>query len=393
MSQVPISSRELRPFAWVLGLVLTLFALTAAGPAPAAPVTVTDVLGRTVTLPGPAKRIVLGQGRQLNALGLIHPDPISLLVGWGNDFQRQMGEAYALYRARFPAIETLPTVGDSTADGFSFEKAVELDPDLVVLSLSIAGTRRGPGDLVAKFEAAGIPVIVVDFFLQPFRDTMPSLRILGKAIGREAAAEEFVTFYQDRRQRIAQRLGPVERPSVFMHAHAGSAECCFSPGKGTFDDYITAAGGRNIAAALLPGATGQISLEQVLAVDPAIYIATGGTHLAKSGGLVLGLGVPAEVASRSLAAQLARPGLKALTAVRNGQAYGLWHLFNDTPTHIAAIEAMAKWFHPQLFADIDPQATLDEISRRFSAIPLQGTFWLEPQSGKPQDLASPPAKP
>src|SRR5690606_3480276 len=132
----------------------------------------------SVTLPAPAKRIVLAQGRQLNALGLIHPDPLSLLAGWGNDFQRQMGEAYALYRTKFPAIDTLPIVGDSTPTGFSIEKTVALNPDLVVLSLSVAGTRRGPGDLVERLEAAGIPVVVVDFYLKPFRDTVPSLRIL-----------------------------------------------------------------------------------------------------------------------------------------------------------------------------------------------------------------------
>lgn len=373
--------------------VLALLALILAGPALAAPVTVTDIVGRSVTLPAPAKRIVLAQGRQLNALGLIHPDPLSLLVGWGNDFQRQMGEAYALYRTRFPAIATLPIVGDSTPTGFSIEKTVALNPDLVVLSLSVAGTRRGPGDLVERLEAAGIPVVVVDFYLKPFRDTVPSLRILGRLLGREQAAEDFIRFYEARRQRITERLGSVERPSVFIHAHAGGGECCMSPGKGTFDDYVTAAGGRNVGAALLPGATGQVSLEQVLAEDPAIYVATGGTHLAKSGGLVLGLGVPADAAARSFATQLARPGIDALSAVRTGRAYGLWQLFNDTPIHIAAIEALAKWFHPDLFADIDPSVTLDEISRRFSAIPLEGTFWVGEAGLKPQGAPTTPAKP
>jgi len=324
---------------------------------------------------------------------LIHPDPISLLVGWGSDFQRQMSEAYALYRAKFPSIEAIAIVGDSTASGFSFEKAVSLDPDLVILSLSMSGTRHSPGDLVEKFEAAGIPVVVVDFFLQPFRDTVPSLRILGRLLDREAAAESFIEFYETRRRRLAERLGEVARPSVFMHAHAGSSEGCYSPGKGTFDDYIMAAGGRNIASALLPGATGQISLEQLLAQDPAIYVATGGTHFAKSGGLVLGQGVSADIAASSFATQVARPGIEALSAVRNGRAYGLWHLFNDTPTHIVAIETLAKWFHPAILSDIDPQATLDEISRRFSAIPLQGTFWVEMAGAKPPVAPSVPAKP
>lgn len=358
----------------VVAALLSVLAL----PARAEPITVTDLLGRNVTVPGPAKRIVLAQGRQLNALGLIHPDPVSLLAGWGADHRRQNPDAYARYLAKFPAIESVPTVGDGgTQDGFSFEKAVSLSPDLVILSHSLAGTRRGPGDLVERFEAAGIKVAVIDFFLQPMRDTLPSLRILGKLIGRQEQAEAYIRFYEERRRLIEERLRGAERPSVFMHAHAGGFDCCQTPGKGTFDDFITAAGGRNIAAAILPSATGQISLEQLLAADPAIYVATGGTHLARLNGLVLGLGVSRETAAQSFAALLERPGIAALAAVRNRRAYGLWHLFNDTPLHIVAIERLATWFHPDRFADVDPQATLGEISRRFSAIPLDGALWID----------------
>lgn len=367
----------LRPLSRSLLVVAALLSVLTL-PARSEPVTVTDLLGRSVTLPAPAKRIILGQGRQLNALGLIHPDPISLLAGWGADHRRQNPDAYARYLAKFPAIGSVPTVGDGgTQDGFSFEKAVSLSPDLVILSRSLAGMRTGPGDLVARFEAAGIKVAVIDFFLQPMRDTLPSLRILGKLIGRDEQAEAYVRFYEERRRLIDERLRGADRPSVFMHAHAGGYDCCQTPGRGTFDDYITAAGGRNIAATILPGATGQISLEQLLAADPAIYVATGGTHLARLNGLVLGLGVSRETAAQSFAALLSRPGIAALAAVRNRRAYGLWHLFNDTPLHIVAIERLAKWFHPDRFNDVDPQATLDEISRRFSAIPLDGALWID----------------
>ena len=359
-------------------LALLLACLLSAGAvAHAEQVTLVDVLGRSVTLQAPARRVVLGQGRQLNALGFLHPDPVSLIAGWGDDFERQNREAFQLYRAKFPAIATLATVGNGTAGGFSFEKAVALEPDLVVLSLSIVGPDHRADGLIAKFEAARIPVIVVDFYLQPLRDTVPSLRALGKAIGREAATEAFIRFYEDHRRLVADRIAGAERPLVFINAHAGSGDCCSSPGRGTLHDFIVAAGGRNMAADLVPGAHGPVSLERLLEDDPAIYIATGGTHLARIGGFVLGLGVPEEEARRSFAALVARPGLAALTAVRSGHAHGLWHLFNDTPLHIVAIERMAKWIHPERFADVDPSATLAEIAARFSAIPLDGTLWVD----------------
>lgn len=349
----------------------------------AGPVAAIDVLGRHVTLPAPARRIVLAQGRQLNALAFLHEDPVSLLAGWGSDYARQNADALVRFRAKFPAIDVIPTVGDgATPNGFSFEQAVALSPDLVVLSRSIAGTRRGSGDLVERFEAAGIPVAVADFFLQPLQDTVPSLRLLGHLIGRPERAEDYIRFYEEHRRRISERLDGVQRPSVFIHAHAGGFDCCLTPGKGTLDDFITAAGGRNIAARMLAGATGQISLEQLIASDPDVYVATGGTHLARQGGLILGLGISAETAAESFQAQLKRPGIDALSAVAAGRAHGLWHLFNDTPLHVVAIELLAKWIHPDRFADLDPAATLAEASARFSAIDLSGTLFIDESRGK-----------
>lgn len=353
------------------GLVCTTQPVLAAGP-----VTATDVLGRKVNLPAPARRIVLAQGRQINALGLIHPDPVSILAGWGNDMERQNAEGLARYRGRFPAIRDVPIVGDgNTANGFSLERVVSLGPDLVVLSRSLAGTRRGPGDLVEKLEAAGIPVAVVDFFLEPLRDTVPSLRALGRLIGQDEQAERFIAFYDERMQHVAARIVGIARPSVFIHAHAGGYDCCMSAGQGTFNDFINAAGGRNIAATMLTGPTGQIALEQLLFADPDFYVATGGTHLSKLGGLVLGLGVSESDAVASFAKLLSTPALSALAAIRERRAFAFWHLFNDTPLHVVAIQALAKWLHPQLFADVDPAATLAQ-GGRFSAIPLDGAFWV-----------------
>ena len=55
---------------------------TGTAPSPAAPrgpITVTDVLGRQVTLKAPARRIILTQARHMPVLALLTPDPVSLL--------------------------------------------------------------------------------------------------------------------------------------------------------------------------------------------------------------------------------------------------------------------------------------------------------------------------
>jgi iron complex transport system substrate-binding protein len=38
---------------------------------------------------------------------------------------------------------------------------------------------------------------------------------------------------------------------------------------------------------------------------------------------------------------------------------------------------MAKWIHPELFADLNPRATLDEINSRFLAVPYRGDYWVD----------------
>lgn len=356
---------------------MALLASLIAAPA-LAEVTATDILGREVTLDAPAQRIVLGEGRHMAVLGLLHDDPVSRVVGWRQD--KALDEpTMAAYRARFPAIDAIRPVGSGNRD-ISVESIIALDPDLLVLSLMDA---NDPGMERAReqVEAAGIPVAYVDFFSQPLENSIPSLRILGALTGGEATAEEFAQFYDSRLSRVRERLADpaIERPGVFFHVHAAPQGCCSTVGQGVFAQFIETAGGRNLGAEAVQGVLGNVSLEFLIGSDPDFYIATGGAHMAARGGLVLGTGVAEEAARDSFAKLIAAPGFSSLRAVEEGRAAGVWHLFNDTPSHIALIEYLAKAFHPQLFADVDPAATLAEIDARFAPVTVPGTWWVAPQ--------------
>jgi iron complex transport system substrate-binding protein len=352
--------------------------LASLAPAQANPIVMTDILGRTVTLEKPAERIVLGAGRSISVLALIHPDPVSRIVGWRDDFRRDTA-SYAAWQAAFPAISDIPVVGGAAGDALSVETVATLQPDLVVLSLYDAEA-PAMARSIEVLGQLGIPVLVVDFFSQPLDNALPSLRLLGQALGVERKAEDFIAFYEGRRAVIRDRLAsqPFERPGVFMHAHAGGMPCCSTPGHGTFNEIIELAGARNLALAHVPGLYGDIGLEQLLVDDPEIYIATGGAHLAARGGLVLGTGIDGDTATSTFARLLATPGIADLSAVRNGRAFAVWHMFNDSPVNIVLIEKFAKMFHPDRFADIDPQATIDAINRDFLAVPMLGTYWVDP---------------
>ena len=335
-----------------------------------------DLLGREVTLPRPARRIVLVQGRHLAVLNLLHPDPASLLVGWGQDLRRDQGGEYRAFRDRFPALDALPVLSDDPG----VEQVLALQPDLVLLSRRGAAGRGGGANspLLGGLGSAGVATAVIDFFAQPLRDTEPSLRLLGSLLGRQAQAEALIALHRARLANVSDQLKTLGEPAptMFMHAHAGGTDCCFSPGRGTLDDFIRLAGGRNIAAETITTVTGQISLESLLTRDPEVYVATGGPYGGR-GGVSLGAGVDAALAQGSLRDVVAAQHLEGLRAVRTGRAHAIWHGFNDSPSHVLAVEALARWFHPALRQAIDPAATLAELNGRFAAVPMNGTYWID----------------
>lgn len=370
-------------------LALTCLALVAAAAAGASAalakerIEITDVFGRKVAIERPVTRILLGEGRQLLALSLIHPDPVSLLAGWPSDLMKQDATTYNRYRDKFPGLEKVPIVGRGSADTFSIEQALAVKPDVAILSGGYGPSMKSM-DVVERLATAGIPILFIDFIARPLENTAASVAVLGQLLGREAEAEAYITFYNDHRRRIADRLAETrpKAPNVFMHAHAGMGACCNSPSRATVGAFIDAAGGHNIAADVLKTPFGQLNLEYVLSTNPDIYVGTGGVHLADTGGLVMGPGIDAKVSRAALAKIVAEPGLADLAAVRNGRVYGLWHIFNNNPANFLAIEVLAKWFHPELFADVDPEASLRELNERFLPVPMQGTYWVELNAAK-----------
>lgn len=370
-----------------LGTTLPLLAAPALLPRLAraqGPIQVTDLRGRSVTLPRPARRVVLAQARHVLAVGLLHPDPVSLVVGWGDDLRGMNPPDYAMLRARFPRADAIPIVARAGQNAnLSLEGILAAQPDLVIAS---GGPLHAESqNVLNRLAAAGIPTVVIDFFSNPMRDTRRSMAILGQVLGLEERAAAFDRFYTARMERISARLAGAEaRPRVFVHAHAGGTACCSSPGRGAFDSIVRFAGGHNIGADTLPGNVGQLSLEYILTQDPAVYVATGGPYGGR-GGISLGTGVEASTARQDLAAVLQREKLAVLPAVQAGRAHAIWHGFNDTPAHIVMLEALARWFHPERCADLDPAATVAALNAGFLALPMEGTYWtdLRPGAGTP----------
>lgn len=364
----------------VTWLVTALVAPAAAATPDAGATTVVDIVGRKVAIPAQVNHILLGEGRFLYALAMLDGDaPLARIAGWQGELPFADPSGYAEYRRRFPQIDRIPVIGRTSEDSVSSERSVATKPDIAIFGLGGHGPGR-QSSLVQELERAGVPVVFIDFRSEPVAHTLQSMRILGRAVHREAQAEAYAAFYESHLKRVRERVQGVpatQRPRVFVELLAGVWDgCCHTVGKGNMGEFVTAAGGINVAEGKVPGAIGDMNLEALLAQDPEVYIATGSRAQGNQLMLKAGTGVTARDLSASLQALSARPGIEALSAVRQGRAHGLWHNFYDAPTNIVAIEAMAKWFYPDRFKDVDPQETLDEINRRFlNALPMHGAFW------------------
>ncbi|WP_208111904.1 ABC transporter substrate-binding protein [Zavarzinia compransoris] len=371
MIRAPITLDRRRALAAGGGLFL---ALMGAGPARAA-LDFTDIRGRPIHLDGPARALMIDDSRYLVALSMISPEPIARVAAWPRDLNRLGATNFKRFQARFPAIDGLARV-PSSSESFEAEPVLAAMPDVAIFTLN-----TGPSDAqVALLEAAGIKVVFLDFFTAPFRHQAPSFEILGRLIGREDQAAAFNKFRQQRLDRIAARLAGATGtpPKVFVEVHAGiSPECCNSPGKGNVSDYIAFVGGHNIGADVLATTVGRLNLEYVIEAAPDIYVATGGSHLEKAGGLVIGAGYDRERVLSAFRKMAGRPGIAQLGAVTGGRAHGLAHELLNSPLDILAVESLARWIRPDLFADLDPAATMAEINRDFLAIPLDGTYWID----------------
>lgn len=332
---------------------------------------VVDAVGRQVTLSRPAVRVVLAESMLLYSLMMIHPDPASLLVGMGGDLRRGDPGGMASLTRRFPGFAEIPELTQQVGQDLPLERLLSLRPDLVVMG-AWQHARPDTAQLLGALAASGIPVVFVDLFLQPMAQVVPTLRILGEVLDRREAASAYAAFHQEEYARVRSAVAGRPRPRAMLQVLPGLRSCCWVTGQGGLGETLSALGGRNVAEPFLPDRRGgDLSAEQVVVLDPDVYIGTG---MAQDGGIRLGFGVDAALARRSLAEAVKAPELAVLPAVGRGRVFGIWNYFNGA-LNVLALRAMAGWLYPELARQLDPAGTLETINRRFAAMPVEGAFW------------------
>jgi iron complex transport system substrate-binding protein len=167
-------------------------------------------------------------------------------------------------KRKWPEAEKILDMKFSDQGNVDLETVISRQPDLMIAQLRAKPSLVQTG-VLAKLEALHIPVVFVDYELHPVQNTLPSIALLGKVMGQTDRAQAYIDFYQQRLDTIHQRLADVSKNRWCLSNQSPVSvgwimlllHSCATAG-------LVAAGGTNIGSQLLPGATGNISVEKII---------------------------------------------------------------------------------------------------------------------------------
>jgi len=344
----------------------------------ASTVTVVDFHGRSVTLKTPVERLILLESSQAHELAaMLGNDFAAKIVGWDASLKKYGGDGYAKFIEKFPQLKNIPDVGFMFDGTMSVEKVIALKPDVVIAHeymFSLGGDLTQAA--LARLEEAGVPVLFIDYYMDPLQNSTKSTLLLGKILGQEERAQALVDFYNQQMNLISARLEKIKtpKPKIYLEcAYEGPAEYGLSYGNVAWGRIIKKCGGENIAEPILGDQRQPLSPEYVIKQNPDIIILTGRNY-ATLGSVKMGYLTSAGDVRNSIKGYVGRPGWDILNAVKNRKVYSIYHGYVFSIYNFAAVQAFAKWFYPEAFQDIDPNAALKEYHEKFMPIDYTGTF-------------------
>lgn len=348
-------------------------------------ITVTDLDGKTYTFDEPIDKVVVewsGGGGPFFALAAILGDSLyEHLANMDDTLPENRRDQYEQYIKDMPQLAELPSFGSMESDSFDMEAAIASQPDAVIL----------PHDLKAivsesiqpRFEAAGIPVLYIDFHDEELDRHTQSVEMIGKLFGKEERAQEIMDYYAEKVtnvfERVDQLLETNERPMVHVEVGMGGPT---APIKAFSHSYswgklIYAVGGQTTGEGVVER-QGEIQPEYLLSLDPDKIILTGAYWPAQADSLRMGY-TGTEEELRALVKNYidGRDGWNELSAVKNNEVYMISHVMARDVFDCASVEALAKYIWPEEFEDLDPEATLEEFYNRFLPFAYGGIWYLK----------------
>lgn len=303
------------------------------------PIVVVDCKGVKVTLQAPAKTVIsLSSGMT----------ELIYALGCGD---RIIGrDSYSIFP---PDVLNKPVVAPHSYHP-PLEKILELKPDLLVSNTNLVYDEN---ETRKTLEAAGIAVYV-DETSTPDRVKI-CIANLGVLLGVEDRAQEIISFIESYERIVQDRVKDLkesEKPRVYLELFR---EWNTVAKRSVGHKLLEFVGGSNIAADL-PTPYPIVSPEFVAEKNPEIII-----RMKMSGDPDYPL-LRQQIMNRT--------ALMGVDAVKNGKVYIYDPELMQGVRYPAGILYWAKWIHPNLFEDIDPEAVHKELSLKFFGLELEGVY-------------------
>ena len=341
-------------------------------PAPAE-ITVTDMIGREVTVvPGTYQRVVcIGAG----ALRMYcYVGDTALLCGVEDIDNTSLAERPKMFdgvgRPYLIAFEdvfkTLPScgVGGPNAQTAEAEKILACEPDIVISEFEDADKED------ALQEQLGVPVITLKAGPQGVFDEyfLSSMSLLGLIFGREARAEELLDYINAEKADIYYRTEKLTGgPSVYI---------CGLGNWGTANHLSTAPNYASFDVAHVTNAAADLEGKGVRTIEEEMFVALGDK---------MDVIIMDAAAIKNIKPALAEdPTLfDTCKAWNDGEVY-LQMAFNAYYTNFE-LQLINTWFAaktawPEAFEDIDMTAKTDEVTEAFLGAPLAEKLFAYPNS-------------
>lgn len=321
-------------------------------------ITITDELGREITLQAPIKAVYTDlwyQTEIVRAIGAA--DAIVSIDQTSNPDKTAANKEY------FAKFAGLPDAGNFNSPNWE---------TIAASGAEVFFTRRNAPwqDAVEKLKPFGIEVVVVSTWdPKVLRAQLPNL---GKIFGAEKGAAELAALYDDIDKILAERLKGVEPKKVFFENNADFVTSL--PGSG-WHDTIVLGGGTNIFGDIAIANTGSASVH-TYTVDPVEIINRNPDVIIHNG--VDGQASGYEPWDQELLAEQAgrvidRPGWNSIKAVQDKNVFVINNFFFSALGKQIGALAVAKWLHPEQFEDVD----VDTYFAR----------WLKAQGVEPRPVA------
>ncbi len=257
----------------------------------------------------------------------------------------------------FPDLSKLPVV--KSGSDCDFEKILSLHPE-VAIAYGWNGAVSSSLEYAKSLEPH-VTVIGLNLY-QPYNISQEMAQ-LGYLMGNPQRAYEFIDFYESYLETIKEKASQIpeeKRARVYLEQNKDFTAA--SNGSG-LNDMCTLAGGDNIALGLA-GSSPTVDPEWVIQENPEVIVKT-----ANHGNKYMGYEKENSTDTRTLRETiLNRTGWQNIKAVQDDRVFMLSDSNAAKPTFFIGVAYLAKFFYPDLFADMDPQAIHQEYLTKFQRL-------------------------